>query len=94
MKTRKQAPITAPALCARARLTPEWMSQITPPNAVRESLRLVTGDRDLNASAAEGFSDCLIAQLNGEAGCGQTITLDRGAARIAGFELLPWSGST
>lgn len=87
------------------------MSQITPPKAVRESLRLVTGDRvefigteqgfvivpvrrDLNASAAEGFSDCLIAQLNGEAGCGQTITLDRGAARIAGFELLPWSGST
>jgi predicted nucleic-acid-binding protein len=41
-----------------------------------------------DASPTAGFSDCLIAQMNGDAGCQRTLTFDRGAAKIAGFELL------
>ena len=41
-----------------------------------------------DASPVAGFSNCLIAQLNGDAGCAQTLTFDRGAAKLAGFELL------
>ena len=39
-------------------------------------------------SSAAGFADCLIAQLNADAGCAQTLTFDRGAAKVAGFELI------
>ena len=35
-----------------------------------------------------GFSDCLIAQLNLDAGCSSTLTFDRSAAKLAGFRLL------
>ena len=47
--------------------------------AVRRSLQAHA------ASAAAGFSDCLIAQLNAEAGCQETLTFDRHAAKTAGF---------
>ncbi len=35
-----------------------------------------------------GFSDCLIGHLNRTAECTHTITFDRKAAKLAGFELL------
>jgi predicted nucleic-acid-binding protein len=34
------------------------------------------------------FADALIAALGSKAGCDRTLTFDRGATRIAGFELL------
>ncbi len=40
------------------------------------------------ASPSAGFSDCLIAQLNADAGCARTVTFDRGAAKAPGFEIL------
>ncbi len=59
------------------------------PNIVVERRALVRKAlQAFDASAAAGFSDCLIAQMNGEAGCQRTMTFDRGAAKIAGFELL------
>lgn len=50
--------------------------------AVRKALQA------FEASPAAGFSDCLIAQLNADAGCTRTVTFDRGAAKIAGFDFL------
>lgn len=35
------------------------------------------------------FADCLLARVNAAAGCDYTITLDRKAARLTGFKLLP-----
>ena len=35
-----------------------------------------------------GFADCLIARLNGEAGCRATATFDRRAAALPGMRLL------
>lgn len=59
------------------------------PNIVVERRALVRKALQVFASApSAGFSDCLIAQLNADAGCAQTLTFDRGAARLAGFELL------
>ena len=59
------------------------------PNIVVERRALVRKAlRAFDASAAAGFSDCLIAQMNGDAGCRQTLTFDRGVAKLAGFELL------
>lgn len=49
---------------------------------VRKALQIFDG------SAAAGLSDCLIAQLNSDAGCQQTLTFDRSAAKLDGFELL------
>jgi len=43
--------------------------------------------QNFGASSA-GFGDCLIAQLNLEAGCSSTLTFDRGAAKQPGFSLL------
>lgn len=40
------------------------------------------------AAPATGFSDCMIAQLNAEAGCETTLTFDKRAAKGAGFDLL------
>lgn len=40
------------------------------------------------AAATAGFTDCLIAQLNAEAGCETTLTFDKRAAKGAGFVLL------
>lgn len=39
-----------------------------------------------NSSA--GFTDCLLARTNGAAGCEYTVTFDRKAAKLPGFELL------
>lgn len=46
--------------------------------------------RDFEASAA-GFADCLLARTNGAAGCDYTITFDRKAAKLPGFELVKGS---
>jgi predicted nucleic-acid-binding protein len=35
-----------------------------------------------------GFTDCLIAHLNRTAECSHTVTFDRKAAKLPGFELL------
>jgi len=42
---------------------------------------------DFEQSSA-GFTDCLLARTNAAAGCSHTVTFDRKAARLAGFELL------
>lgn len=36
-----------------------------------------------------GFADALIGLLNTQAGCATTLTFDRKAARLAGFQLIP-----
>lgn len=43
--------------------------------------------RDFEASSA-GFTDCLLARTNAGAGCDYTVTFDRKAAKLAGFELM------
>ncbi|MHB8530251.1 MAG: PIN domain-containing protein [Caulobacteraceae bacterium] len=40
-------------------------------------------------SGRGAFADALIAALGASAGCSHTITFDRGAARLGGFELVP-----
>lgn len=35
------------------------------------------------------FADCLIRHLDSEAGCTRTLTFDRKALRLPGFELMP-----
>lgn len=62
-------------LLASPVLTVEHKGQVW--HALRE-FRTTTGD----------FSDYLIARVNAEAGCSATVTFDRRAAKIAGFELL------
>jgi len=42
---------------------------------------------DFRLGRAE-FADCLIGRINLLAGCSHTVTFDRKAARLAGFELL------
>lgn len=42
--------------------------------------------KDYETSAA-GFADCLLARTNASAGCEHTVTFDRKAAKLAGFEL-------
>ena len=42
---------------------------------------------DFEKSSA-GFTDCLLARTNAAAGCEHTITFDRKAAKLPGFELL------
>lgn len=42
---------------------------------------------DFETSAA-GFADCLLARTNAAAGCEHTVTLDRKAAKLVGFQLL------
>jgi predicted nucleic-acid-binding protein len=39
-------------------------------------------------TSAAGFVDCLVARTNATSGCGHTVTFDRKAAKLAGFELL------
>lgn len=43
--------------------------------------------RDYRNGSAE-FADCLIARIHTAAGCGRTITFDRKAAKLPGFELI------
>jgi predicted nucleic-acid-binding protein len=45
---------------------------------------------DYERSSA-GFTDCLVARLNASAGCEYTVTFDRKAAKLDGFELLKTS---
>jgi len=40
------------------------------------------------ATSAAGLVDCLVARTNVAAGCEYTITFDRKAAKLKGFELL------
>lgn len=42
---------------------------------------------DFEKSSA-GFADCLLARTNAAAGCEHTVTFDRKAAKLPGFELL------
>ena len=42
---------------------------------------------DFETSAA-GFVDCLVARANASSGCEHTVTFDRKASTLAGFELL------
>jgi predicted nucleic-acid-binding protein len=40
------------------------------------------------ATSAAGLVDCLVARTNVAAGCEYTVTFDRNAAKLRGFELL------
>ena len=40
------------------------------------------------ATSAAGLVDCLVARTNLTAGCDYTVTFDRKAAKLTGFELL------
>jgi len=42
---------------------------------------------DFRDGAAD-FADCLIGRINTAAGCAKTITFDRGAGKLPGFEVL------
>ncbi len=73
----------------RAELVQVVENLLAAPNIVIERKTLVRKAlQAFEASPAAGFSDCLIAQLNADAGCARTVTFDRGAAKVAGFELL------
>lgn len=71
---------------------------------VEELLRadnIVLGNRDSVERALDafrrgkaGFADYLIADLNRQAGCSTTMTIDKAAARSSAFEALgDWSGA-
>ena len=73
----------------RAELVQVLENLLAAPNIVVERRALVRKAlQAFEASAVAGLSDCLIAQLNGDAGCAQTLTFDRGAAKLDGFEML------
>ena len=62
---------------------------------VMETAQLqVESSTDVAAALADyrrgpaGFTDCLIGHLNRTADCTHTVTFDRKAAKLAGFELL------
>ena len=63
-------------------------SLLTAPNIVVERKAVVRKALQGYVSTATGFSDCLIAQLNAGAGCESTVTFDRQAAKLPGFQLL------
>ena len=64
-------------------------SLLTAPNVVVERKPLVRKALQAYvATTATGFSDCLIAQLNLDAGCASTMTFDKRAAKAPGFSLL------
>jgi predicted nucleic-acid-binding protein len=56
-------------------------------------LQLESAD-EINAAIADyeqssaGFTDCMLARTNLAAGCDYTVTFDRKAAKLKGFELL------
>lgn len=56
-------------------------------------LQLESAD-EINAAIADyeqssaGFADCLLARTNLSAGCDYTVTFDRKAAKLKGFQLL------
>ena len=58
------------------------------PNIVVERRAEVRKAVQAYGASSAGFSDCLIAQLNRDAGCEHTLTFDRSAAKLAGFSLL------
>ncbi len=58
------------------------------PNIVVERRAEVRKAVQTYGASSAGFNDCLIAQLNLGAGCSNTLTFDRGAAKQAGFALL------
>lgn len=59
----------------------------TPTIAVEHKSLAWKALREFRASTV-GFSDCLIAQINLDAGCETTYTFDRNAAKSSGFRLL------
>ena len=58
------------------------------PNIAVERRAMVRKALQAYGGSAAGFSDCLIAQMNADAGCINTLTFDRGAAKLSSFELL------
>ena len=58
------------------------------PNIVVERRAEVRKAVQNHGASRAGFSDCLIAQLNIGAGCARTVTFDRAASKLEGFELL------
>lgn len=53
-----------------------------------EDVRAAWAALRMYRSGVADFADCLIGETNREAGCAQTVTLDRKAARAGGLQLL------
>jgi predicted nucleic-acid-binding protein len=53
-----------------------------------EEIHAALGDYE---SSTAGFADCLLGRTNASAGCERTVTFDRKAARVPGFDLLKGS---
>ncbi len=53
-----------------------------------ESKRLVRSALRAFAASKADFSDCLIVQINSDAGCELTYTFDQNASKLDGFRLL------
>lgn len=58
---------------------------------VESSSDVTAALKDYRNGSAD-FADCLIARIHATAGCSRTITFDRKAAKLAGFELLKSQG--
>lgn len=54
---------------------------------VQSSTDLAAALEDYRTGSAD-FADCLVGQANRTSGCSHTVTLDRKAAKLAGFKLL------
>jgi len=54
---------------------------------VESSNDVAAAVRDFRSGTAD-FADCLLVRVNSAAGCSHTVTFDRKAAKLQGFELL------
>lgn len=54
---------------------------------VESSNDVAAAVKDYRSGTAD-FADCLLVRVNSAAGCSRTVTFDRKAAKLKGFELL------
>lgn len=54
---------------------------------VESSNDVVAAVKDYRSGTAD-FADCLLVRVNSAAGCSHTVTFDRRAAKLEGFQLL------
>ena len=68
----------------------QWIGQfLSAAELVFESQAAVELALNNYSTGAADFADCLIDQSGQNAGCNETVTFDRNAARAAGMRLLP-----
>jgi predicted nucleic-acid-binding protein len=54
---------------------------------IESSNDVAAATKDFRSGTAD-FADCLLVRVNSAAGCSSTVTFDRKAAKLKGFELL------